>query len=187
MKYKILTLSTAAAALFASGALAQDNTNQNTGQQGTPPAVEQPTTPPAVTEPATPPAVSSDQPVAGESAVVKDLEMTKPSADYVSTMSAGEMLASKLIGLSVTNPAGEELGDINDLVVDQSGKPVVAIIGVGGFLGMGEKNVGVPFDRLEITMNEDKERVARIDATKKTLEAAPGFVISEKQAALTNN
>ena len=43
----------------------------------------------------------------------------------------------------------ENLGEINNVIINEKGDVVAAIIGVGGFLGIGEKNVGVPFDALE--------------------------------------
>ena len=62
---------------------------------------------------------------------------------------AGDWLASTLIGRTVTNAQGETLGDINDLIVDEQGTVVAVVIGVGGFLGMGEKDVGVRYSALQ--------------------------------------
>jgi hypothetical protein len=62
-----------------------------------------------------------------------------------------------------------------------AGEPDVAIIGVGGFLGIGEKNVGVPFERINITTGEDNNLVARLDTTKEALEAAPAYVDRDDQ------
>ena len=93
------------------------------------------------------------------------------------------MVVSKLIGTDVRNAAGEKLGDIKDLVVNKSGKPAVAVIGVGGFLGLGQKNVGVPFDALQLTTsNETNARVARLDVTKDVLKSAPTFVYADETA-----
>ena len=52
---------------------------------------------------------------------------------------AGQWRASKLVGLNVYNDQNEKLGDINEILLDQSGKVTGVIIGVGGFLGMGEQ------------------------------------------------
>ena len=49
------------------------------------------------------------------------------------------MLASNLIGQSVVNSQDESIGDINDLVTDESGKVIAVLVGSGGFLGLGEK------------------------------------------------
>jgi sporulation protein YlmC with PRC-barrel domain len=61
----------------------------------------------------------------------------------------GNWRASKVVGLSVYNDANESLGSINDLLTDQSGNIKAVIIGVGGFLGVGEHLVAVPFDKVK--------------------------------------
>jgi sporulation protein YlmC with PRC-barrel domain len=61
----------------------------------------------------------------------------------------GEWRASKLVGVNVYNEANEKIGDINDVILDKSGKVANVILGVGGFLGMGEHYVAVAFDKLK--------------------------------------
>ena len=61
----------------------------------------------------------------------------------------GEWRASKLAGVNVYNEANEKIGDINDVILDKSGKAANVILGVGGFLGMGEHLVAVSFDKLK--------------------------------------
>jgi sporulation protein YlmC with PRC-barrel domain len=61
----------------------------------------------------------------------------------------GDWRASKLVGVNVYNEANEKIGDINDVILDKSGKASKVILGVGGFLGMGEHNVAVPFEKLK--------------------------------------
>ena len=61
----------------------------------------------------------------------------------------GEWRASKLMGVNVYNEANEKIGEINEVILDRSGKVVNVILGVGGFLGMGEHNVAVAFDKLK--------------------------------------
>jgi PRC-barrel domain len=57
----------------------------------------------------------------------------------------------------VENAQGENLGEINNVIINEKGDVVAAIIGVGGFLGIGEKNVGVPFDALEFRAADPAE------------------------------
>jgi sporulation protein YlmC with PRC-barrel domain len=57
--------------------------------------------------------------------------------------------ASKLVGVDVYNQQNEKLGEINELIIDRSGRVAGVIIGVGGFLGMGERDVMVTMDRLQ--------------------------------------
>ncbi len=75
---------------------------------------------------------------------------TKADTNVGATMhKEGEWRASKLVGVDVYNEANEKLGDINEVVLDKSGKVVHVILGVGGFLGMGEHYVAVGFDKLK--------------------------------------
>ena len=61
----------------------------------------------------------------------------------------GQWRLYKMIGLDVYNQNDEKLGDISELLVDPSGKIQTAILGVGGFLGVGERMVAVNFDQLK--------------------------------------
>ena len=61
----------------------------------------------------------------------------------------GQWRASKLIGVNVYNEANEKIGDIEELIVDKSGKVDNVVLGVGGFLGMGEHYVAVPVEKLK--------------------------------------
>jgi PRC-barrel domain len=65
------------------------------------------------------------------------------------TQSANEWRSSKVVGLYVYNDANERLGSINELLMDSSGKVAKAVIGVGGFLGIGESNIAVDFSQLK--------------------------------------
>src|SRR6202048_949916 len=61
----------------------------------------------------------------------------------------GQWRASKLIGLNVYNDNNEKIGDIQELIVDKSAKVDNVVLGVGGFLGMGEHYVAVPMEKLK--------------------------------------
>ena len=61
----------------------------------------------------------------------------------------GNWRASKLMGLDVYNEANEKLGDVNELILDKNGKVAAVVIGVGGFLGMGEHDIAVSMDKLK--------------------------------------
>jgi sporulation protein YlmC with PRC-barrel domain len=75
---------------------------------------------------------------------------TKPMEPRATQSTAqGKWRASKLIGLNVYNANNEKIGDINELVTDSTGKIDVVVIGVGGFLGMGEHSVGIPFTQVK--------------------------------------
>lgn len=90
---------------------------------------------------------------------------------------AGQILANTLIGKSVYNNAsdeGEVVGDINDIVIAPNGMAEAVIIGVGGFLGIGEKDVAIEFGKVN-WVDRDGERWIVVDASKEQLEAAPAF------------
>jgi sporulation protein YlmC with PRC-barrel domain len=72
-----------------------------------------------------------------------------PAAASDSASFQGTWRASKLVGLSVYNDKNESLGSINDLLTDKSGNIKAVVIGVGGFLGVGEHLVAVPLDKIK--------------------------------------
>jgi sporulation protein YlmC with PRC-barrel domain len=72
-----------------------------------------------------------------------------PAAASDSASYQGNWRASKLVGLSVYNDNNESLGSINDLLTDKSGNIKAVVIGVGGFLGVGEHLVAVPLDKIK--------------------------------------
>jgi sporulation protein YlmC with PRC-barrel domain len=74
---------------------------------------------------------------------------TANKADAATVHRDGEWRASKLVGVNVYNEAGEKIGDINDVILDKSGRTSKVILGVGGFLGMGEYTIAVPFEKLK--------------------------------------
>ena len=71
------------------------------------------------------------------------------TATTTTTTASGQWRTSKMDGLKVYNEANENIGTINDLLMDKSGDIKIAVIGVGGFLGMGEHLVAVPYEKLK--------------------------------------
>jgi sporulation protein YlmC with PRC-barrel domain len=63
----------------------------------------------------------------------------------------GNWRASKLVGVDVYNEANEKLGDISDVLVDNTGKINAVVIGIGGFLGVGQHDIAVSFDKLKFS------------------------------------
>lgn len=81
--------------------------------------------------------------------------------------------ASKLIGEDVENSAGEKIGKINDLLVSRNDRVMYAILSVGGFLGIGDRLVAVPFQALQMKPNDDD--LILPNATKEELKRLPEF------------
>ena len=100
--------------------------------------------------------------------------------DFVTKQAAGESSSSGLIGTKIQNGAGENIGDVNYLVLDKGGNVTTVVIGVGGFLGVGEKNVGVPFKSVTRTDDNNGNPVFKLEATKEELANAPAYEFSEK-------
>lgn len=65
------------------------------------------------------------------------------------TQGEGGWRGSKLAGVDVYNDANEKIGNINDVILDRSGKVTSVVLGVGGFLGMGEHYVAIPYDKFK--------------------------------------
>jgi hypothetical protein len=65
--------------------------------------------------------------------------------------SKGEWRTSKLVGVNVYNESNEKLGSIDELIMNKEGKVDKVIIGVGGFLGVGQRDIAVNFDQLKFT------------------------------------
>ena len=72
-----------------------------------------------------------------------------PAAATDSSSFQGNWRASKVVGLNVYNENNESLGSINDLLTDKDGNIKAVVLGVGGFLGVGEHLVAVPFDKIK--------------------------------------
>lgn len=99
-----------------------------------------------------------------------------PGASEVIPRADG-MLASNIIGETVYNGTAEDaenIGDVNDLVLTPDGKADQLIIGVGGFLGIGEKNVAIAFNEFDWA-EKDGDRWLVVPMTKEQLEALPDF------------
>jgi sporulation protein YlmC with PRC-barrel domain len=104
---------------------------------------------------------------------------------------ASNWRVSKLMGLDVYNNSKQKIGDINEVLLDRTGKVTSVVIGVGGFLGMGEHDIALPMDKLSFsetpvgspttgssTKADTKDWVpdhATTSATQEQLKAMPQF------------
>jgi sporulation protein YlmC with PRC-barrel domain len=170
MMKKFIAISALVAVPF-TAAYAQTATTPGT----TPPAV---TTDPATT--VTPPGTTVTpmrDPAAKTTTSTTTTTTSSSNINYISQQTADQMLASKLIGTTVRGSADENIGEINDLLVQKDGKVHAVIIGVGGFLGIGEKNVAVPFESVQMMADANNANTMRVmvSSTKDALKAAPEF------------
>ena len=93
---------------------------------------------------------------------------------------ATDMRASVLIGANVTNTANETVGEINELILDKDGKVAAVVVGVGGFLGIGEREVALDYKSLNIkydpsAMTNAGATTIQVNATKDSLKTAPAW------------
>ena len=98
----------------------------------------------------------------------------------VSATAASGLKASDIIGARVVSSDNKDVGEVDDLIVAKSGEIHGAVIAVGGFLGVGEKSVVVPMERLKIN-NKDGNLLITLNATKEELKAAKAYNANDWQ------
>ena len=98
-----------------------------------------------------------------------------PSAQVMNSIPANSLTATVWHKQNVYDPGDNKIGDIKDVLVDREGKISTLIIGVGGFLGMGEKDVAVPFNAVQPTTKDNNKFYLVMNSTKDALKAAKGF------------
>ena len=100
----------------------------------------------------------------------------QPVEGQIVNQDKATLLASAIIGGSVYSPADESVGDVNDLVIKPTGEIEAVVVGVGGFIGIGEKDVAIALNRFTIEPTPDFAATKLVlNATKEELQAAPAF------------
>jgi hypothetical protein len=113
--------------------------------------------------------MQQNEQLAQQRADQQDRSLANPQDSAMDTLDT--LGTDEIVGKTVVNQDGEEIGEIDDVVVDTSSDMQLAVIDVGGFLGIGEKSVAVSFDQLQLS--EDGR--VRSDLTRETLEAQPEY------------
>jgi len=108
-------------------------------------------------------------------------------AGFLRQQDTAEWRSSKLVGTSVYGPDNKSIGTIDDLIIDRKGGVEAAVIGVGGFLGVGQKDVAVPFSALTIQRKANSSSIDKITVTytKQQLSQAPTFAYFQVKPAGT--
>jgi sporulation protein YlmC with PRC-barrel domain len=96
------------------------------------------------------------------------------------TVKTGDLSAHDLIGKRVYNTANENIGEIEDLILDNGHDLKAIIVGVGGFLGVGERDVAIAPSSMTIQKQTDGSERVIVAATKDNLKNAPEFKRSSK-------
>ncbi|MBB5755261.1 PRC-barrel domain-containing protein [Prosthecomicrobium pneumaticum] len=180
---KLLAATAFATMLAAGPVLAQDATTPPAtdtppaAAPATPATPADPAVPPAAGDPAAPAEVMPGTDAQAPATTDTDTATTTavPTERFVTQQSTTDWLASNMVGSSVYDPNDENIGDINDLVTEESGQVKAVVIGVGGFLGIGEKDVAVNIDEISRTTDADGNNKFVLQTTKEELENAPEF------------
>jgi sporulation protein YlmC with PRC-barrel domain len=148
---------------------------QNGANPANPTTTDQPL--PRQTPQPTLPAVVTPAPAAGGQAAAPAHTNKQVAATdkFLSQQQDGQMLASNVMGQTVYDSSGNNLGSVNDIVLDKDGKMAAVVIGVGGFLGIGQKNVAVSIEAIDRTTDENGNLKLVLNASKDEIDQAPGF------------
>jgi hypothetical protein len=109
----------------------------------------------------------------------------QPVPPAVAHSTAGAQVMTSIPGNGVTvthwykqavyDPSDSRIGEIDDVLIDRDGKVLALIVGVGGFLGIGEKHVAVPQSAVQVTNKNNNNWYLVMNTTKDALKSAPGF------------
>lgn len=121
---------------------------------------------------------AGNQPTASDNAATTSAILAAPAPTHI--------LGSTLRGTKVYGANNEDVGEVNEVIIDRNGQVVALVVGVGGFLGLGEKDVAVPFRAFDFqdtprttgstsAQNDRLDRVILRRMTKQQLEQAPSF------------
>ena len=178
-------ITTALSGLMIGGALAQNPTTQPMT----------PTQPQANQPQANQPAMPGVK--AAERAAQSSPSMGAKDAKFINAQATDQWLSSNFIGVDVVGPNNEKIGDITDILFEKNGNVIGYVVGVGGFLGIGAKNVALAPTSFEV-IDADTERATtgsaataaraddvklRLNMTKDQLKQAASFETKREQAS----
>jgi sporulation protein YlmC with PRC-barrel domain len=127
--------------------------------------------------------------VLASSTAIAQVPANTPSQAAAPIAAAGQWRASKLVGVNVYNDQNEKVGEISEIIIDSKGAVAGAVVGVGGFLGMGEHDVLIPMNKFVFANKAGKTTTGQtstnkkewypdravLNATKDELKALPAF------------
>ena len=156
--------------------------------EGTPPAPSSPSPPAAQSSPpATPPAKSPEM----TSPAPSSTTAAKPeagAAKFVNSQRSDQFLASKFKGTDVIGTDNEKIGDVSDILFDKDGKIEAYVIGVGGFLGIGAKDVALAPNAFQVVPGDKSKNESdklKLSMTKDQLKQASTFEPYKAPSATT--
>lgn len=177
---KTMMISTALTGLLIGGAVAQTSPDTKPMQ-------------PQATQPASPGVKDAER------AANSSPSMPGGNARFINSQSTDQWLSSNFIGVDVVGPDNEKIGDITDILFEKNGDVVGYVVGVGGFLGIGAKNVALaPSSFQVVPANADRATTGsastalraddiklKLNMTKDQLKQAASFESKREQDAKT--
>ena len=153
--------------------------------EGTPPSPS-PSSPPAAAQPAPPakspdmstPAPSSSTATPAPSPSASTAAPSSSSAKFVNSQRSDQFLASKFKGTDVIGADDQKIGDVSDILFDKDGKIEAYVISVGGFLGIGSKDVAMAPNAFQVVAGDKSKNESdklKIAMTKDELKQAANF------------
>jgi sporulation protein YlmC with PRC-barrel domain len=141
--------------------------------------------PPLLAQAAPPPPAAQAQPAPPAA----DQNAAQPAGDagaavanggqkFITEESGQQMLSSNLVGMSVTNSNNDDIGKIDNLLLNKDGNLTGVVVSIGGFLGIGSKHVALPMSEVQINPGQKK---AMVSLSKDDLKNAPDFKTKEEQ------
>jgi sporulation protein YlmC with PRC-barrel domain len=172
-------VSAAALLLFVSGGAFAQPTSEAPKTAPTAPEAAQPAPPapeaakPEAPQPAAPPEAA--QPEASQPAAPPEAAQPMPStSEKMAAVPGDSVSVTDYYKQNVYDASDNTIGEVSDVLLDKDGHVTAVMLSVGGFLGMGAKYVGVPFNDLRMT-EKDGKRYLVMDTTKDALTSAPGY------------
>ena len=100
---------------------------------------------------------------------------TAGSTQFLTQQDQGQFRASKFVGLAIYGQDDQRIGDVNEILIDGSGNAKAVVLGVGGFLGIGERHVAVDPSAVTMTRDANNKWRAVLNTTADQLKSAPEF------------
>lgn len=110
---------------------------------------------------------------APDKSAAADKATTQPGG-FITQQAESQKMAENIIGMKVQNPQKENVGKVSDLILDDQNRIVGAVVSVGGFLGIGDKHVGLAWNELQV-QGSGSDQVATVNLSKDQLKSAPSF------------
>jgi sporulation protein YlmC with PRC-barrel domain len=113
----------------------------------------------------------------------KPAQQERSSINFIKEIEKEQFRSTNLVGKTVYNLQDENIGSISDLILDRSGRVAAVIIGVGGFLGLGQSDVAVPMNSLKFVPDDQAMASAEKDAGSATGRAAADAEVEKQPGA----